>query len=150
MLTIDLNTAIGTKFTKNNFNFTTQLTSVFIALLSAFISSWVSDFEEEAVAELVLVGQFGTVWSDSSRIGGGRRLCTTRLRAPQSEILTFEEFPAPGEAEHRPELLLAFSSPDLSPRWGRLVVDPSDDVWLEIVVYSIGTKPYCITVILFY
>ena len=79
-----------------------------------------SDLEEEAATE-PLVGQLGTVWSDSSRIGGGRRLCTTKLRAPQSETAAFL-----GEAVERPEQ----SSPDLSPRcvlW-RFVVDPSDDV----------------------
>ena len=43
--------------------------------------------EDFAGSTLTVAEPVGTVWSDSSLIGGGRRLCFTRLRAPQSESL---------------------------------------------------------------
>ena len=70
-----------------------------------------SDFEDE---EAFVLGQLGTVWSDSSRIGGGRLLWTTKLIAPQSDIF--------GDSDREFGVVLCrFRS-----------FDPSDDeVWLK-------------------
>ena len=61
---------------------------------------------------LLTAKRVGTVWSDSSVMGGGRRLCLTRFSAPQSESLT--------------ELHLAPSDGDGS-LWERFELDPSDE-----------------------
>lgn len=79
-----------------------------------------SDFEDE---EAFVFGQLGTVWSDSSRIGGGRLLWTTKLIAPQSDIF--------GDSDREFGVVLCrFRS-----------FDPSDDeVWLERFLFGTGSK----------
>ena len=76
-----------------------------------------SDLELE---EAAVTGQLGTVWSDSSRMGGGRRLWTTKLIAPQSDTFGDWDLFRPNPCESEFGVVLC-----------RFVFEPSDeDVWL--------------------